>query len=76
MEMDAIKKIQTEGVLEMENLGRGIGTTDMSITNRIQEMEKRILGIKDTYVRNHLEKTKACKRIFWRCPVFCMACDG
>jgi uncharacterized coiled-coil protein SlyX len=32
----------------MENLGKRIGTTDTSITNRIQEMEERISGIEDT----------------------------
>ena len=32
----------------MENLGKGTGTTDASITNRIQEMEERISGVKDT----------------------------
>ena len=31
----------------MENLGKLIGTTDASITNRIQEMEERISGIED-----------------------------
>ena len=42
VEMKAIKKTQTEGILEIENLGKGTGTTDDSITNRIQEMEERI----------------------------------
>ena len=31
----------------MENLGKQTGTTDASITNRIQEMEERISGIED-----------------------------
>ena len=31
-----------EGNLEMENLGKRSGTTDVSITNRIQEIEERI----------------------------------
>ena len=30
-----IKKTQTEGILEMENLGKGTGTTDISIINEI-----------------------------------------
>ena len=42
MEIEAIKKTQTEEILEMENLGKRTGTTDASITNRIQEMEERI----------------------------------
>ena len=41
MEIEAIKKTQTEEILEMENLGQITGTTDVS-TNRIQEMEERI----------------------------------
>ena len=32
MEIEAIKKTQTEGILEMENLGKRTGTTDASIT--------------------------------------------
>ena len=31
----------------MENLGKRTGTTDTSITNRIQEMEDRISGVED-----------------------------
>jgi hypothetical protein len=45
MEIEAIKKTQTEGILEMENLGNWIGTTGVSITNRTQEMEERISGV-------------------------------
>ena len=43
MEMEAINETQTERILDMENLGKRTGTTDASITNRIQE---RISGIK------------------------------
>ena len=32
----------------MENLGKRTGTTDISITNRIQETEERISGAEDT----------------------------
>jgi hypothetical protein len=51
------KKIQTEGILEMEFLRKNTGITDTSITNRIQETEERISGIEnmieefDTYVK-------------------------
>jgi hypothetical protein len=34
------KKSQFGRILEMENLGKETGTTDKSITNRIQEMEE------------------------------------
>ncbi|KAL6065661.1 hypothetical protein STEG23_028022 [Scotinomys teguina] len=48
-EIEAIKKTpQTEGRLEMENLSKQTGTTDASITNKLQEVEERISGIEDT----------------------------
>jgi hypothetical protein len=42
MERETIKKTQTEGILKMNNVGKSIGTSDASITKRIQEMEERI----------------------------------
>jgi hypothetical protein len=48
MEIEAIKKTQTEEILEMENLGKWTKTTEASITNRTQEMEERISGTEDT----------------------------
>jgi hypothetical protein len=48
VEIEAINKTQTEGILKMENLRRRTETTNTSITNRVQEMEKRILDIDDT----------------------------
>jgi hypothetical protein len=45
--METIKKTEIEATLEMENLGNRTGTIDTNITNRIQEMEKKISGIKD-----------------------------
>jgi len=48
MEIETIKKTQTEAILEIENLGKRRGTTDASITNRIQEMEERISCREDT----------------------------
>ena len=47
-EMEAMKKTQNEGRLDMENLGKRIETTESSITNRIQEMEERISESEDT----------------------------
>lgn len=46
-EIEAIKKTQTQGNMEMENLGKQSGTTHASITNTMQEMEDRISGIED-----------------------------
>jgi restriction endonuclease len=49
METKAIKKNpQTEIILRMEHLGKRTGTKDASITNRIQKMEERIVGLEDT----------------------------
>ncbi|ERE70071.1 LINE-1 type transposase domain-containing protein 1 [Cricetulus griseus] len=47
-EIETIKKAQSEGMLEIEKLGKPSGTTDVSITNRIQEMEERTSGVEDT----------------------------
>jgi hypothetical protein len=40
IEIEAIKKIQTEGILEMKNLGKRRGTTDVNVNNRIEKMEE------------------------------------
>ena len=45
MEKESIKKTQTEGKLEMKSLGTRIGTSEASLTNRIQEREERISGM-------------------------------
>jgi hypothetical protein len=45
VEVETIKKTQMEENLEIENLGRKSGITDISITNRIQEVVERISGI-------------------------------
>ena len=58
VEKEAVKKRQTKEMLEMENLRKRTGTIDSSITNIIQEMEERILGIEDTIeeIDNQLKK--------------------
>ena len=43
MEVETLKKSQME-----ENLGKRSGSTDASITNRIQEIEEKISGAEDT----------------------------
>ena len=40
-EMEIMKKTETEGRLDMENLGKRTGTTETSITNRIQEINNK-----------------------------------
>jgi uncharacterized coiled-coil protein SlyX len=47
-----MKKSQREmTTLQIENLGKRSGVIDASITNRIQEIEKRISGVED-YIEN------------------------
>jgi phosphoenolpyruvate synthase/pyruvate phosphate dikinase len=48
MEIETIKKSQRETTLALENLGKRSGVIDVSITNRIQEIEERISGAEDT----------------------------
>ena len=43
-----MKKTQRETTLEIENLGKKSGTIDVSISNRIQEMEERMSGAEDS----------------------------
>jgi hypothetical protein len=47
VEVETIKKTQMAN-LEIDNLGKKSGITDVRITNRIQEIEERISGIEDT----------------------------
>ena len=47
-EIEAIKKIQAEEILNMESLGKWTETTESSITTRIQEIEERISDSEDT----------------------------
>jgi uncharacterized membrane protein len=47
-EVDTIKKTQSEATLEIETLGKKSGNIDVSISNRIEEMEERISGAEDS----------------------------
>ena len=51
--VEVIRKIQTEEILEMENLGKITLTTDASITNRIQAMEEKNLRRNRRYNRRN-----------------------
>lgn len=42
MEIESIMKIQSKGILEMDNVSKRAGYKDMNITIRIQEVEERI----------------------------------
>lgn len=48
IELEKLKKTQMEEIMERKNLGKKTGTTEVSITNRLQEMEERISGVEDT----------------------------
>ena len=63
-EVQTIKKTQRETTLEIETLEKKLGTIDVSISNRIQEMEERIFGVEDSI--ENIEKKKEnekCKKI-------------
>ena len=45
--MEVMKKTQTKGRLDMQNLGKVTETKETSITNRIKEIEKRISDTDD-----------------------------
>ena len=47
MKVETMKKSQRKTTLEIETLGNKSGTIDVSISNRIQEMEERISGGED-----------------------------
>jgi hypothetical protein len=60
MEVETIKKTQRETILEIETLGKKSATIDVSISNRIQEMELRISGAEDSIKHGHNNQRK-CK---------------
>ena len=44
VEIESLKKTQTEGNVEKKNLETRTGASEVSLTNRIYKMEGRILG--------------------------------
>ena len=65
MEVQTIKKTQTETTLEIENLGNKSGTIDVSISNRIQDVEERISGTEDSIgnMDTTIKENMKCKNI-------------
>jgi uncharacterized protein Yka (UPF0111/DUF47 family) len=63
--IDTIKKTQSEATLEIETLGKKSGTIDLSISNRIQEMEERISGSEDSIenIVTTIKESGKCKKI-------------
>ena len=64
-EIETIKKTQRETTLEIETLGKKSGTIDVSISNRIQEMEERISGAEDSIenIGTTIKENAKCKKI-------------
>jgi RNA processing factor Prp31 len=64
-DVETIKKLQRETILEIENLRKKSGAIDASITNRIQEMEERISGAEDTIenIDTTFKENLKCKKI-------------
>ena len=54
VEEKTIKKMQMKVNLKMENLGKRSRITDVSITNRIQDLEERISGVEDIVEDNDI----------------------
>jgi hypothetical protein len=64
-EVETIKKTQSEAMLEIETLGKKSGTIHVSISNRIQEMEERILGTEDSIenINTTIKENGKCKKV-------------
>jgi hypothetical protein len=64
-EVDTIKKTESKAALEIKTLGKKSGTIDVSIRNRIQEMEERISGAKDSLenIDTTIKENAKCKNI-------------
>jgi hypothetical protein len=65
MEAETIKKTQRKTTLEIEILGKKTGTIDVSISNRIQEMEERISSAEDSIenMDTTIKENAKCKKI-------------
>ena len=64
MEIETKKKSQRETTLKLENLGKRSGVIDASITNKIQELEKRISGAEKTIgnIDTTVKENAKCKK--------------
>jgi chromosome segregation ATPase len=64
-EVETITKTQSETTMEIENPEKKSGTIDVSISNRIQEMEERISGAEDSIenIGTTIKENAKCKKI-------------
>ena len=58
MEVETIKKPHREKTMEIENLGKRSGVIDVSITNRIKEIEEKISGAEDIIEKTLTQHSK------------------
>ena len=65
MEVETIKKSQRETTQEIGTLGKKSGTIDVSISNRIQEIEEKISGAEDTIenIDTTVKENVKCKKL-------------
>lgn len=66
MKIKSIKKTKTERILEMKILRIWTEITEVNFTNKIWEMEERILGIEDTIEKMNIsvkENVKPKKKV-------------
>lgn len=67
--MEKIKNIQSEGIIEMKNLGRGTRSTDASITKRKQDSKEIIpsieyrIQIKTKILNLKISLNKTCRKL-------------
>jgi hypothetical protein len=64
-EVETIKKTQTETTLNIETLGKKSGTIDVSISNRIHEMDERLSGTENSIKKmgTSIKEYAKCKKI-------------
>lgn len=60
VEIKSIKKTQTKENMEIKSLGMQTGTTVGNLFNRLEGMEERISGTKDTIEKNDFSVGKKC----------------
>jgi hypothetical protein len=67
MEIEAVKKMETEDIVEITNIGIWIETNEARFTNRIQEIEERLLSIEgmtedmDSLTEENVKSGTPCK---------------
>lgn len=61
IEIQSLKKTQTWVKLEIKDVGSQTNTLEVSLKNRIQEMEERISAIKENIGKNGYLNLKKCK---------------